>query len=367
MQTLAASPARPKVIGHAFELLLQRTRLRVEAGVRSRATLHMHEQNIRYLLEHIPASTPIKRVGARMIHRVLMQERAGRRKRNDGSLREITSNTLRHRACTLRQALKLACRRLPPFPELPYRYQPCNDFLEVADYERMRDALEPHRRLWFVLATWTGQRHGDVERMVREDLDVDERWVMIRSTKTYRTKRRFHAAPELLTELEAHWRSLPPGARLVAPWPHAGSALSRLSERLGMRLVTPHRLRHTFFTWYVGANGFTAELLELGGWKDLTIPSLVYAHAAPARLQEQIERTHQLVMRSCRAPRKVPASAIPPAKGSGGPAATTAEPPKPAHDERPTRGQDEIVPDEKPASGVVGAEGIEPSTNGLRE
>jgi len=313
MNTLTATePRRAKTVRDAFRLLLARTGRRVIAGTRSAGTLSMQRVHAEYFAELLGASTPLEDVSSRRIAQAFAVAGRGRREFADGR-RRLSGGTLRKFASTLRQALQLARGRVPKLPELPYRYQPTTEYLPDFDaYQRLRDELPPHRRLWFVVAVWTGQRLSDVERMRREDLDVDAGWVRIRSTKTRRPPQRFHVAPELARELADHWRALPPAAKLVPAWPHVSSHLSRVSKRLQLPKMTAHRLRHTFFTWFVHANGFTPELLELGGWKDLTIPALVYAHAAPVRLQEQVERTHRLVVER-RAPRKTP--------GKGGAAA----------------------------------------------
>jgi integrase len=302
----------------------------------------MQRQHVRYLLERVDADTPLARFTPARIAQILEREAEGR-------LRPLASGTLRKRAYTLHQALKLAGRR-PRMPEIPHRYVPRIEHLpDFAAYERLRDELPAHRRLWFVAAVWTGQRSSDVERMVREDLDVAGRSVMIRSTKTKQPRRRFHAAPQLVAELADHWRQLEPGAKLVTSWPHAHSDLTYLSKRLELPRITPQRLRHTFFSWFVGANGFTAELLELGGWRDLTIPSLVYAHAAPTRLREQIERMDELIV-GRRAPHKIsregerePATpgAVPDDAGPREFSSRVA--PKPAHTDHAAGEQDAIV------------------------
>jgi integrase len=238
--TVPAPRGRAKVVRDAFRLLLANTERRVRAGVRSPATLSMQRQHVAYLLERLPGRTPLAQVDARRIAQVLELEAGGRRRR-------LSGGTLRKRASTLRQALKLAGGRVPAFPEIPYNYTPSTQHLPDFDaYQRMRDALPLERRLWFIVATWTGQRAADVERMTRDDLDVDAGWVRIRSSKTRRfVGARFAAAPELLRELGAHWRALPAGAKLVAAWPHVSSQLLRLSERLELPRTTAHRLRHT--------------------------------------------------------------------------------------------------------------------------
>jgi len=203
---------------------------------------------------------------------------------------------------------------------------------------------------------------------------------MIRSTKTKRPARRFHAAPQLCRELAPYWRALPRGARLVEPWPHASTQLARLSLRLGLPRTTPRRLRHTFFTWFVAANGFSAELLELGGWRDLTIPSKVYAHASPKRLRAQIERTHRLVVER-RGAQKIsrkrepePDAVATVANDVGAVEAATSTAPGPAHEAMPpvrrmeerARSSDAAILAASEVSRSVGPAGFEPAAYGLK-
>jgi integrase len=283
---LAGAKTRAKTARDAFGLLLRRTARRVAGGTRSPATLAMQREHARYLLERIGAETPVARLTPRRIAQLLEEEGAGRR-------RPLSGNTLRKRASTLSQAIELARGRAPKLPEIPYEYRPKVTYLEdLRAYERLRDALTPEQRLWFVVAVWTGQRRSDVERMVREDFDPEQPFVVVRSTKTgRRVGVRIHASAELVRELRARWGQLPAGGKLVPAWPNANKSLCRVCARLDVPRVTTKSLRHTFFTWYVAANGFTAELLEIGGWKDLQMPARVYAHALPVRFRSQIDRT----------------------------------------------------------------------------
>jgi integrase len=370
MLTLHVRPkSRAKTARDAFRLLLERTEARVSAGVRSPATLQMQREHVRYLLERLPASMPLERLTPRRIVRLLQHEARGRR-------RPLSANSLRKRASTLSQALELARGRAPELPEIPYRYDPRVEHLaDFESYQRLRDALPYERRLWFVAHVWTGQRRSDVDRMVKEDLDIERSQVRIRSTKTKREPKWFHAAPELLRELADHVRELPAGARLVPRWPNPSKQLEKLCEELGLPRMSPQKLRHTFFTWYVGANGFTAELLELGGWKDLTIPARVYAHAAPKRLKEQIERTHRMLVGQRRTPRKTRESETgtnlvgSPPKQVGPVGAPPPTGPAPAHGDHADRGQERIV---VPPNGeshrveLVGPVGFEPTADGLK-
>jgi len=331
----------------------------------------MQKQHARYLIERAGRTTPIADLTSRRIAQLLEEEGRGRRWRLSGS-------TLRKRASTLSQALELARGRAPTLPEIPFDYQPRAAFLPHFDaYARLRDELPLERRLWLAVAVWTGQRRSDVERMVREDFDPHEAFVLVRSTKTRRFAGvRMHAASELVRELGPWWETLPAGAKLVPAWPHANKWLRRRCDRLGLPRLSTHSLRHTFFTWYVAANGFTAELLAIGGWKDLTIPAKVYAHALPIRFRGQIERTVAMATKLRRGPRKSLAKAKAGttalragAKRSGPRAAATA--PGPDTSPRgtpPGTGLDPKVgrPLSQAVGSLVGPAGFEPAANGLK-
>lgn len=359
-----------KTARDAFALLLDRTERRVRAGVRSPATLGMQRQHVVYLLERLGPGTAIASLTPRRLADALELEARGRR-------RPLSGGTLRKRASTLRQALELVRGRAPALPEIPYAYQPRREHLpDLESYRHLLAAAPPRRREWLAVALWTGQRRSDVERMVREDLDLVGRSVVVRSWKTRRFEGvRVHAAPELLLELGPRRLELAAGAPLVTPWPSANSWLRRACLRLGLPRLTTHSLRHSFFTWYVSANGFTPELLELGGWKDLTIPARVYAHAAPTRLREQIERTDEFLVGPRRAPHKISRKREPgPASDRNSPIESGARRVPARRAPEPARGTDlreqgaiaPLYPPPRGVSGTVGPVGFEPTAYGLK-
>jgi integrase len=392
-------PSQPR-IDDALNVLLVRTARRAAAGVLSPRTLAMQQEHVRYLLERLPPGLPIGDITAELLEQLVAAEEKGRRVRADGQTRVLSGGTVRKRLSTLHQALELQLRkgaidRIPIFPEIPYVYRPSKRRLPThADYLRLLGALPAARAEWLALAVWTGQRHKDVEGAVREDFDplaIDDDdqaapSIVIRSSKTGRVDGiRIAAAPELLRVLTPRWRTLGPGDFLVEPWPHASSQLGDTCERIGLPRLTAHAMRHTFFTWYVQANGFTPELLELGGWSSLAMPAKVYAHAQPVRFREQIARTVEAShgprrSASQQASRERVGNPLPPTVDSGGekevgppvliaPAAPNTCPGETrfgAGSER--RSQAPEVQDSVSCSGArgVGAERIELSTNGLR-
>jgi integrase len=375
----------PPTLSDAFSLLIAHTKTRVTAGVRSPATLAMQLQHVRYFSERLGPAFPLEELTAPVLEELASTEGMGRRVRADGQTRPLSGGTVRKRLSTLHRALRLSCRNgwievLPEFPEVLYVYKPSKGHLPtLAEYRRLFLALPAHRREWLALAVWTGQRHSDVERMVREDFDPRApTWVRVRSWKTRRFDGiKIAAAAELVRVLRTRWLLLSPGARLVEPWPHASSQLGDTCARIGLPRLTAQSMRHTFFTWYVAANGFTPELLELGGWSSLKIPSLVYAHARPARFRAQIARTALAAQGPRRRPRKASrkrAGNPLPSKsdGCGAAAAETAAAPVNLPRRDPKAGSQRTSREPTPqrvATGAakdVGAGGIEPPTNGLR-
>lgn len=373
--------------------LLADTARRVRAGVRSPATLAMQAQHVRYWLERLPRALPLVKLTAARLEKVVDLEAAGRRVRRDGETRPLSGGTVRKRLSTLRRALVLCKRKgrlfaLPEFPEVLYVYVPSKGRLQAyGDYLRLLAALPQTRQEWTALAVWSGQRRSDVERDTREDFDpdaVDEAgapapWIVVRSWKTRRRDGvRIAAAPELVRVLAPRWRTLRPGQPLVEPWPHASSQLGDTCVRIGLPRLSAQSMRHTFFTWYVAGNGFSPELLEIGGWSSLKIPSLVYAHAQPARFREQIERTALQALGPRRAPKasrkrvgtpRPGRALIAPEKEVGPPVLIA--PTTPNTCPRGTlsvAGSKRRAGPKRPQAGPepVGAERIELSTNGLR-
>lgn len=329
---------------------------RVREGVRSGHTLAMTRRHVRYF-SHAALEIPLAVLDAEAVSSVLADCARGCRILADGSCRSLSNVTLRKRASTLRAALRLARRRgwiaaVPEFPEMPARYVPRNRALDWDEYADLLRALPQHRREWIALATWTGQRAGDVHAARREDFNPAGAWVRVRSTKTHQPAGfRIAAAPELLRILTPRWSALERGAHLVQPWPHVSSALTALTKRRGWQTITANTLRHTFFTWAVAAGGLSAEVQAIGGWTTPLMLMKVYAHAAPVRCAELVAKTAELAQSTRRPPQRV-LPAIQPAEKETAGAADYSAGGEPVHEEADT--------------GPVGAQGIEPRTKRLR-
>ncbi len=300
----------------AFDSLLRLTEERVRAGIRSPATLEAVRVHVRFLLQHVSAKTHLADIDEAMVSSVLSREQVGRRVLATTEIRPIANVTLRKRASTFRHALRLAHRqglisRVPAFPELPHRYTPRNRCLTFGELEALMAALPQHRREWVALAVWTGQRRADVEAARREDLDLGDRSVVVRSSKTKQPPIRIAAAAELVGALRVRYESIGPGDRLVEPWPHVSSQLTELCRRRGWARITANTFRHTFFTWAVATGGMSAEVQRIGGWTTPYMLLRVYAHAQGAQFRELVDAMSEFARGGRRPPSKTSLRAIP--------------------------------------------------------
>jgi integrase len=270
----------------------------VRRGLRSAATLEMHERTWRYITGHFGAGADARRLSRARIRRWVAAERRGRLRRVDGTVREIAPPTIRLRVCTLRSALKLAKRegvlrgQLPEFPATAFRYVSKTAWLEsFADYERIMAELPLERQEYFALAIWTWQRPSDVEKMLRGDIYPWGRspWVILRSTKNRRAMVRVRCPAELARIFRAKFEREGIGNlqdRLVRPWPGRVRTLPLVCRRLGLPRITCTAARHTGITWAIRNLGITPAVARWSGHRSTRMLEEVYGHAMPAQLRE---------------------------------------------------------------------------------
>ena len=380
-------PTASVTLGEALLALLAETSARVKGRVRSAATLAMQRQHVAYILERLPAELPIVEVDEEVIDELATLEGGGRRKRADGEVRQLAGSTILKRLSTLRRALKIQKRRrvidrLPEFPEILTASRPDRKFIRSHGEARaIAAALPANRALWFWLCLWTGQHSSDVERMTKEDLHPGgpDKWVRVRNTKNRRFDGIRIACPAELARLfRARWLELEEGAHLVDEWAHVSSQLPDVCERIGLPRYTAKSLRHTYFSWMISRVGITKAVMEIGGWSSYEMVVKVYGHALPPQFRAAVRALDQFVIDEARRPphRKPlkaksavgasntngrPEQKKPPASASNAGGGR-----KPRTADRTTFREGRLGDAGETSQDLVGAEGIEPSTNGLR-
>lgn len=181
----------------------------------------------------------------------------------------------------------------------------------------------------FVLAVWCGLRRGEVLGLQRQDIDLDNRLVIIRrswvkpddgepyestpkSAKGWRTI----AIPEhVIQHLSSHLDGTgkapdawlfpnPAGTSPVRPrqfdrvWESARRAIGRPDLRL-------HDLRHTGLTWVAATGATTADIMRRGG-HSTTSAALRYQHSSQARDREIADALSRLATSADAIPRLEP-------------------------------------------------------------
>lgn len=268
----------------------------VRRGMRSGATLAMHETTWRFILDHFGGGADAKRISRDRLKRWIAAERRGRLRRADGTRRELSPASIRMRVCTLRAALKLArreglLRALPEFPETAFRYTSRTQWLEsFGDYQRIMGQLSTERQAYFALLIWTWQHPSDVERMTGADLDPfsDPPWVNIRNSKNRRPPLRVVAPAELARVFRAKFEreEMTPTQKLVKPWPARVRTLPAVCERLGLPRITATAARHTGISWAIRKLGITPAVMAWSGHASPKMIATVYGHALTADLAD---------------------------------------------------------------------------------
>lgn len=126
----------------------------------------------------------------------------------------------------------------------------------------------------------TGARITEALSIDWSVIDLHGRAIRIRSTKTGGDERVANMPPELVVA----FANLPePHEGKVFPWKHRQNLKTQWAgaiRRAGIKSLTPHCLRHGFFTSLLQSGVDVKTAADLGGLKTANILLNVYAHAA---------------------------------------------------------------------------------------
>lgn len=285
MPTLTQPQPTPTV-ADALDNFLESFRRRVDAGVRSAATLSMHAQHREMILAVLPSDARVDDFDAERL-----------------TLGDVSGGTKRKRMSTLFGALRLAQRRgelvaLPPRPEIDHLYRPGKAHLQTfAHYRALCRELPLARAEWVAAAVYTGMHAGDINSW-RAFVDVEPfaeaPWMVLRNTKNRQTEGLRVRMPRELArvlaerfERERVKRDEP----AVQPWKNGtrGHQLADAAARAGADVegrITATALRHTCGTWMVRRNGITVAAQKWMGHSSPAMMARVYAHALPLQLED---------------------------------------------------------------------------------
>ena len=207
----------------------------------------------------------------------------------EGSARE----TVRKELCTFRKTLTVAQSRgllrrdgrslLPPFK---VKYIPRDRYLTELELELLLSALPAHRRLWVLIAVYTGARFSEVEALRWEQhIRLDAGWIQLPGSKTKKSYRKVPLCEPLRELLSEHWRATGP---VVTHWHNVRRDLAIACRGAGIRPASPNDLRRTFASWLKQRGVDSMVVARLLGHTTSRMVELVYGHLNDSSLIDAV-------------------------------------------------------------------------------
>ncbi len=191
--------------------------------------------------------------------------------------------SVRKELCTLRRALALSHDRKllradarTLIPQFRTRYVPRDRFLTEVEFCALLQALPPARKLWVLVAVYTGARLSEIEALRWEEhVNLDQGWLLLPGTKTRRSRRRVPISDSLREKLARSWQ---PSGPVVLRWLHARRDLRAACARVGILPVSANDLRRTFASWLKQRGVDSMVVARLLGHTSSAMVERVYGH-----------------------------------------------------------------------------------------
>ena len=165
-------------------------------------------------------------------------------------------------------------------------------WIKIEEADKLRASCAKHLAPLVTFLLYTGCRAGEAVALDWADVDLEKRHVDFVDTKNGDRR----GAPLVPVVLDA-LRALPhrtgrvfrtdegkPYATKADGGGHFKSAFRSACQRAGITNFHPHDCRHTWATWHYKENHNLGELMELGGWKTMSMV-MRYAHTNTETLE----------------------------------------------------------------------------------
>lgn len=203
--------------------------------------------------------------------------------RSDGTiLKEIN---------TIRQALNWRKVNVAQF-DAPSQPPPRDRHLTKDEFRLLLDkAVQPHIRLWMILAVATGARKGALLDLTWDRVDFPRERIKLRSDDMENKKGRALTVPmtsQAMTALrEAHHARQTDHVIEYAgkPVKNIKKGFALAVARAGLEDVTPHDLRHTAAVWMAEDGVSMDEIAQYLGHSSTKVTFGVYARYSPTHLK----------------------------------------------------------------------------------
>ena len=161
-------------------------------------------------------------------------------------------------------------------------------WLRPEEAERLIDGAEPPLQALIVFLLFTGCRITEALSLDWGNIDLRARHVSI-----YESKTKTHRAVALNERAFLTLANLPHREGFVFPWRTRGAVYKHwrpLCQKVGIKDLTPHDLRHTYATWlrkYAGQD--LQGVMRAGGWRDYK-SVMRYAHVTSDEIREAVDK-----------------------------------------------------------------------------
>jgi integrase len=260
----------------------------IKAGDRPDGTIKSYSRTLALLEQHPVGKCAVDRLDPREIEEWLqgLPVGAGTKKRHLA----VVGGAL-HRLKKQGRIVDNPARRVTP-PKL--RQKP-REVLRADEIRRLLRVLTGEMRVVFLVAIYTGARSGEVAGLRWCDVDLDDRWITIRRSKT-RNASSIRLHKDVVAALEEYRRSL---GRIPAPEDaiitirNLWHAFRRILDSVEITRpgVTLHSTRHTFATHFVATGGSIRRLQQVLGHGTVSTTER-YVRTLPHLGETEIDALH---------------------------------------------------------------------------
>jgi integrase len=166
---------------------------------------------------------------------------------------------------------------VPPrdlIPRWKMEYRPRSRHLTPHEFERLLETMPAKRRLFLVVAVYTGACLGELERLEWAHVDTVKGLVHLPGTKATNRRRTVPLAAPLRP-----WVALPAGrrtGRVLPKWKNVTRDLARYCARIRIPKVSANDLRRTYASWLVDAGVPHLTVAHLLGHSSTRMVEAVY-------------------------------------------------------------------------------------------
>lgn len=280
LQRRAADPSTPKAceLGQAIRRMLAS-----KAASRSAGTLDFYKTKVGHLRRVIGPETPVSDITAGTVDTYIATRRAER----------VSDYTIDKELIALSQLLK-QCKRagewqgdLDTLRPVGFSagYKPREAVLTAEAETLLRQALTPEQWGTVAFLLGTGARRAEMLAAQAGDIDLEQRTVRLRGTKTA-------AAARVIPVLELT-RPYLEAAVLPCAWRVVGQRLPKVCKRLGLPPLSPNDLRRTLGTRLMASGADPYDVAKVLGHASIAMLRRVYERMRVDELRQRLERDPQ--------------------------------------------------------------------------